>query len=53
MGRTQPESREGKPGHEGVAERSVVLKIPGNTGGGKGPQFKRRSEGKDNREIDR
>ncbi len=53
MGRTQPESREGMTGRDGVAERFVVLKIPGNAGGGKGPQFKRRLEGNDNREIDR
>jgi hypothetical protein len=53
VGTTQPEPREGMTGHDGVAERFVVLKIPGNAGGGKGPQFKRRSEGNDNRESDR
>jgi hypothetical protein len=35
-----------------VAERFVVPVNPGNAGGGKGPQFKRRSEGDDSQEID-
>ena len=52
MGGTQPESREGMAGHDGVAERFVVLTNPGNAGEGKGPQFKRRSEGEDSQEID-
>jgi len=30
----------GRSGHLGVAERLVVLKKPGNAGGGKEPQFK-------------
>ncbi len=36
----QPDAREGRSGHLGVAERLVVPKKPGNAGGGKGPQFK-------------
>jgi hypothetical protein len=44
----QPDAREGQAGRTGVAERAVVPLKPGNTGGGKGPQFKtdaRRGEG--------
>ena len=52
MGGTQPDAREGQAGHDGVAERFVVPMNPGNAGGGKGPQFKRRSEGGDSQEID-
>ena len=36
----QPEAREGQAGRLGVAERFVVPRKPGNSGGGKGPQFK-------------
>ena len=36
----QLEAREGQAGRHGVAERFVVLRKPGNAGGGKGPQFK-------------
>ena len=36
----QPEAREGQAGRPGVAERFVVPLKPGNSGGGKGPQFK-------------
>ena len=36
----QPDAREGQAGRPGVAERFVVLRKPGNAGGGKGPQFK-------------
>src|SRR3981189_1723896 len=36
----QPEAREGRAGRLGVAERFVVPLKPGNSGGGKGPQFK-------------
>ena len=36
----QLEAREGQAGRPGVAERFVVLRKPGNAGGGKGPQFK-------------
>jgi hypothetical protein len=36
----QPEARKGQAGRPGVAERFVVPRKPGNTGGGKGPQFK-------------
>ncbi len=35
----QPDSREGQAGPVRVAERSVVPTKPGNSGGGKGPQF--------------
>ena len=38
-GTHQPESREGQAGPVGVAERPVVLRKPGNAGGGKGPWF--------------
>src|SRR5271154_5846845 len=44
----QPDAREGQAGRSGVAERLVVPRKPGNSGGGKGPQFKtdaERSEG--------
>jgi hypothetical protein len=37
----QPEAREGQAGRLGVAERFVVPLKPGNSGGGKGPQFKK------------
>ena len=43
----QPDTREGQAGQHRVAERPVVLRTPGNAGGGKGPWFKasvRRSE---------
>jgi hypothetical protein len=36
----QPEAREGQAGRLGVAERFVVPLKPGNSGRGKGPQFK-------------
>src|SRR6476620_9139997 len=36
----QPEAREGQVGRHGVAERFVLPRKPGNSGGGKGPQFK-------------
>ena len=36
----QPEPREGQAGRPGVAERFVVPLKPGNSGGGKGPQFR-------------
>ena len=35
-----PDAREGEAGRSGVAERFVVPRKPGNSGGGKGPQFK-------------
>jgi hypothetical protein len=44
----QPDAREGQAGRPGVAERFAVPRKPGNSGGGKGPQFKTnaaRSEG--------
>src|SRR5438477_13102260 len=40
-------SREGQAGRLGVAERFVVPLKPGNSGGGKGPQFKTGAIGKD------
>jgi hypothetical protein len=36
----QPEAREGKTGLHGMAERPVLPRKPGNSGGGKGPWFK-------------
>jgi len=36
----QPVSGDGQTGLNGVAERLVVPKMPGNAGGGKGPQFR-------------
>jgi hypothetical protein len=38
--RSQPDSREGQAGPPGVADRLVVPRKPGNSGGGKGPEFK-------------
>ena len=35
-----PDAREGQVGRLGVAERFVLPLKPGNSGGGKGPQFK-------------
>ena len=37
---SQPDSREGPAGPNGVAERPVVVKKPGNAGGAKGPWVK-------------
>src|ERR1700682_4699214 len=39
--RSQPDSREGQAGPPGVADRLVVPRKPGNSGGGKGPEFKK------------
>ena len=39
-GRDQPATRERQARPREVAERSVVLRKPGNAGGGKGPQLK-------------
>jgi hypothetical protein len=36
----QPDAREGRSGRSGVADRLVVLRKPGNAGGGKGSEFK-------------
>ena len=36
----QPDTREGQAGPGGVADRPVVPPKPGNSGGGKGPEFK-------------
>jgi hypothetical protein len=44
----QPDAREGQAGRRGESERFAVPLKPGNSGGGKGPQFKTnaiRSEG--------
>ena len=40
----QPDVREGQAGRSGVAERFVIPRKPGNSGGGKGPQFKTAAE---------
>jgi hypothetical protein len=47
----QPEAGDGQRGREGVAERPVVLRKPGNAGGGKGPWFKTGAESGEAREI--
>jgi hypothetical protein len=44
-------TRERKAGLTGMAERLVVLKKPGNSGGGKGPQLKTDARSDDEREI--
>ena len=36
----RPDAREGQAGPTGVADRPVVPRKPGNSGGGKGPEFK-------------
>ena len=36
---SQPDAREGQAGPPGVADRFVVPMKPGNSGGGKGPEF--------------
>jgi len=41
---SQPATREGQAGPDGVAERPVVPMKPGNAGGGKGPWFKKTLE---------
>lgn len=38
--KSQPDSREGQAGPLGVADGYVVPGKPGNSGGGKGPEFK-------------
>jgi hypothetical protein len=43
-GQDQPDAREGQAGRSGVAEKFVVPRKPGNSGGGKGPQFKTGAE---------
>ena len=47
----QPDAREGQAGRFGVAERLVVLVKPGNSGGGKGPQFEMSVRSGEEREI--
>jgi hypothetical protein len=37
---SQPEAREGRIGPYGVTDRLAVPEKPGNSGGGKGPEFK-------------
>ncbi len=39
--RSQPDAREGQAGPDRVADRLVVPGKPGNSGGGKGPEFKK------------
>jgi hypothetical protein len=36
----QPDAREGQAGPSGVTDRPAVPTKPGNSGGGKGPEFK-------------
>src|SRR5947207_2638051 len=48
VGDDQPDAREGQAGRPGESERFMVPLMPGNAGGGTGPQFKTnaiRSEG--------
>jgi hypothetical protein len=47
----QPEAGDGQRGRYGVAERPVLLKKPGNAGGGKGPWFKTGAESGEALEI--
>ncbi len=47
----QPEAGDGQIGRYGVAERPVLLVMLGNTGGGKGPQFKTGTESGEALEI--
>jgi hypothetical protein len=47
----QPDAREGQAGRFGVAERLVVLVKPGNSGGGKEPQFEMSVRSGEEREI--
>ena len=47
----QPEAGDGQRGRYGVAERPVLLRKPGNAGGGKGPQFKTGAESGEAGEI--
>jgi hypothetical protein len=48
----QPATRESQAGPYGVAERFVVLKKPGNSGGGKGPQLKANARSDEGKGID-
>ncbi len=47
----QPEAGDGQRGRDGVAERPVVPRKPGNAGGGKGPLFKTGAESGKAQEI--
>ncbi len=47
----QPEAGDGQAGRQGVAEGFVVLMKPGNSGGGKGPQFRTNVESGKGQEI--
>ena len=47
----QPEAGDGQRGRYGVAERPVILRKPGNAGGGKGPWFKTGAESGEAQEI--
>ncbi len=47
----QPGTGDGWTGRYGVAERPVLLRRPGNAGGGKGPWFKTGTESGEAREI--
>ena len=48
-GDDQPGTGDGWTGRYGVAERPVLLRRPGNAGGGKGPDFWRAFEGAEDR----
>ena len=48
----QLDAREGQAGPDGVADRLVLPQKPGNSGGGKGPEFKfQRNKGHESQEI--
>ncbi len=47
----QLEAGDGQKGRYGVAEKPVVLRKPGNAGGGKGPWFKAGAGSGEAREI--
>jgi hypothetical protein len=47
----QPDAREGQTGRSGVAERPIIPMKPGNSGGGKGPQFKKNAASGEGMEI--
>ena len=47
----QPDSREGQAGPDGVAERPVIPRRPGNAGGGEGPWFKVNARSGESQEI--
>ena len=49
----QPAAGDGPAGRDGLAERLVVPRMPGNAGGGKEPQFRTNAESGKGQEIGR